>query len=173
MEHWKDIIGYEGLYQVSDRGRVKSLSKYDRLGRFHSERILSMCDNGKGYLVVNLKVNGSQRMRTVHSLVATAFLPNVENKPCVNHKDGNKRNNSAENLEWVTFSENTIHAVENGLITNFGRKRVVCVETGLVFNSVKEAGEWVGIKCGASRIANCCYGRRGAKTCGGYHWRYV
>lgn len=172
-EIWKDVIDYKGYYEVSNLGRVRSLPRYDRLGRFHAGKVLSDCDNGSGYRVVGFNVNGKQCMKTIHKLVATAFIDNPENKPCVNHIDGNKLNNNVTNLEWVTYSENMYHAVNTGLNTDFGRKRVMCVETGQIFSSTREAEKWAGIKSGNGRISSCCYGRRGAKTCGGYHWRYV
>jgi hypothetical protein len=170
-EIWKDIKGYEGLYQVSNLGRVKSLGKYDRLGRYHEERIKSAVDNGTGYLIVNLKHNGKQQMVTVHRLVASAFVSNPSNLPEVNHKDGCKTNNESLNLEWCDRSYNVKHAVANGLQTNFGQRKVMCVELNLTFNTIKEAEEWVGVK--GSRISNVCNLKRGCKTCGGYHWRYV
>ena len=170
VEEWKDIDGYEGLYQVSNLGNVKSLAKFDRLGRFHKERILSTCDNGSGYLVVNLKHNGKQRMKTVHKLVANHFIYNPDNKPEINHKDGNKKNNRVDNLEWCNRSENVKHAFKTGLNYQTGKRKVLCVELNKIFSSIAEAESWVGVK--GSRIANVCRLRRGCKTCGGYHWRF-
>lgn len=172
-EVWKDIPGFEGLYQISNLGRVRSLDRYDRLGRFHAGQIRSAKDNGCGYLTLPLKRNGVQTMVLVHRMVAMAFVPNPNGYNNVNHKDGNKQNNRADNLEWCTQSQNIKHAVDTGLHKNFGQKKVQCVETGQIFNSTREAEKWAGIKPGNGRIAACCYGYRGAKTCGGYHWRYV
>lgn len=110
-EVWKDIIGYEGLYQVSNLGRVKSLK--------HSEEwFLKYRLNKKGYASVVLFKGtvSSKKQFMVHRLVADAFIPNPENKPQINHKDGNKLNNSVENLEWVTNYENCIHAHANALV---------------------------------------------------------
>lgn len=173
MEIWKDIVGYEGLYQVSNLGRIRSLDRYDRLGRFHKGKIRASKDNGKGYLVLPLKHNGVQKMISVHRTVAMAFIDNPNELPEVNHIDGNKTNNHSSNLEWCDRSANIQHAVDNGLHTNFGQKKVMCVETGEIFDSTVEAENIIGIKSGNGRIANCCHERRGAKTCGGYHWRYV
>ena len=170
-EIWKDIEGYKGLYQISNLGRVRGLGKHDRLGRYHAERIKAIVNNGQGYLVVNLKHNGKQKQMTVHRLVAKAFIPNPENKLEINHKDGCKSNNCVDNLEWTSRSENLKHAFKLGLNTQMGKRKVICVETGQIFDSVADAEQWVGIK--GSRIANVCHLRRGCKTCGGYHWRFA
>ena len=170
-EIWKDIAGYEGLYQVSNLGRVKSLRKVDRFGRCYPEKLKSQVDNGKGYCVVNLKRDGKQSMRTVHRLVAEQFIPNPTELREVNHRDGDKSNNHVSNLEWCTHSDNIRHAVNNSLHTNFGQRKVLCVELDVVFDTIKDAELWVGVK--GNRISNVCQLKRGCKTCGGYHWRYA
>lgn len=118
MEIWKDIKGYEGLYQVSNLGRVKSL------GRFHKfpnggiyeikPRILKNATETSGYLFVAL-YNGYRKQYKIHRLVAEAFIPNPNNLPQVNHKDLNKQNNRVDNLEWCTASENIKHAFKHGV----------------------------------------------------------
>jgi hypothetical protein len=121
IEIWKDIDNYEGLYQISNFGRVKSLAKYWRSGkdsvtlRFHKEKILCQ-QNHSGYLEVKLCNNRSKYYAKVHRLVCQAFLSNPENKPEVNHKDGNPSNNYLSNLEWCTHNENVQHAKKIGLI---------------------------------------------------------
>lgn len=119
MEKWKDVFGYEGLYQVSDAGRVRSLdiNRVDKLGRKLKKkgRILKGIEV-MGYLKVNLWKGGVMKIHAVHRLVAIAFIPNPEGKPQINHKDGNKENNHVSNLEWCTHSENTRHAYDNDLI---------------------------------------------------------
>lgn len=109
-EIWKDVIGYEGLYQVSNLGRIKSLP---RNGTVKNTIILRT--DGKLYDVVRLRKNDIPKPFLVHRLVAIAFIPNHENKPCVNHIDGIKHNNMLSNLEWVTRSENEKHAHVTGL----------------------------------------------------------
>jgi hypothetical protein len=105
MEIWKDVKGFEGIYQISNMGRFKSY-KGDPNGRILSNK------NGKGdYLSVVLSYGSKRRYTRIHRLVAEAFVPNPDNKPEVHHKDGNKQNNCAENLEWVTRSENHRHAL--------------------------------------------------------------
>ena len=106
-EIWRDVVGYEGLYQVSNIGRVKS---FYSLG----ERLLTPSSNKSGYMYVVLTKDGVRKSCKVHTLVARAFLPNPENKPVVHHKDSNRSNNRVENLQWVTHQENTAYAVQKG-----------------------------------------------------------
>lgn len=110
MENWKPIAGFEGLFEVSDQGRVRSVDKYDRRGHLHKSRILRQQKSKTGYQLVTLTVNGKGNTKSVHRLVADAFLPNQDNKPEVNHLDGDKSNNCVSNLEWVTKSENGLHS---------------------------------------------------------------
>lgn len=173
-EIWKDILGYEGLYQVSNLGRVRSLDKRRWNGRtwcIKKGRVLRSCDNGVGYLVVNLKDEGVQHMQLVHRLVAKTFINNPEQLKYVNHKDLNKRNNEVTNLEWCTAKQNVHHARRNGHLPTYYKKRVLCVELNREFESVAAAEKWLGLK--GNRIANVCKLKRGCKTCGGYHWRYI
>ena len=121
-EIWRDIKGYKGYYQISNLGRIKSLQRkvpVNRKGqktflKTVKERILKQKTNKYGYKVVDLRRNGHDH-RLVHRLVAQMFIPNPENKPVVNHLDGNKINNNATNLEWATVSENTQHSYDNML----------------------------------------------------------
>lgn len=112
-EIWKDIKGFEGLYQVSNLGRVKSLKK---------DIIMKPSKHREGYLYYILRKQGRKTFKA-HRLVAITFIPNPESKPEVNHKDGNKKNNSADNLEWLTRSENAIHAKENNLIPRGNKQK--------------------------------------------------
>ena len=115
MEIWKEIKGYEGLYQVSNCGRIKSLSHINNLGRLRPECILGSRLSDRGYHTAVLYNNGKPKSFRVHQLVAKAFIDNPLNKPHVNHLDGVKSNNFVDNLEWVTISENQKHAFKNGL----------------------------------------------------------
>lgn len=116
-EIWKDIKDYEGVYQVSNLGRVKSLSRFHNNnsgGYLSKERILKQ-NIKRGYLTVGLCKEGKTKTYSVHRLVAIAFIVNPHNKKTVNHIDGNKTNNLVSNLEWCTYSENQQHAFNIGL----------------------------------------------------------
>jgi hypothetical protein len=118
MEIWRDIKGYEGLYQVSNLGRVKRLQKAVRNNnyggmRIVTEKILSATDNGNGYRIVGLRKDGSRKNHYVHRLVATAFIENPHEFHYVNHLDRNRSNNVADNLEWCTQLDNVAHSIEN------------------------------------------------------------
>lgn len=120
MEIWKDIKGFEGLYQVSTYGRIKSFKSPNGkpIGKSY-EKILNPGKNANGnkYTGFLLRNDIEKIPAYLHRLVAETFIPNPLNKPDVNHKDCNKRNNSVDNLEWVTKSENMIHAYKNNLVT--------------------------------------------------------
>lgn len=110
MEIWKDIKGFEGRYQVSNTGKVKSL----RFGGHNGERLMKLSEHHSGYLIVQLGKHPSKTYH-VHALVAKTFIPPIDGKLIVNHIDGNKHNNCTDNLEWVTYKENTEHAIKTGL----------------------------------------------------------
>ncbi len=115
-EIWKDIEEYEGLYQISNLGRVKRILFINNIISKPENRILSNKLDNLGYVQVTLCKNGTRKYKRIHRLAAKAFLPNPNNLPCVNHKDGDKNNNRIDNLEWCTHSYNTKHALSNGLI---------------------------------------------------------
>ena len=178
-EIWKDIVGYEGLYQVSNLGNVKSL--HYRNKKIH--HILSPRKHHTGYLMVSLTSNRKAKCFNVHRLVAIAFIPNPNDLPCVNHKDGNKHNNNVSNLEWVTHQQNTRHAIATGLLKNFSLlgKTGSLHPTSKVTLQYTKSGQfvrkWDCISDAAKAygkdpctIVNCCAGR--AKSCAGYIWKY-
>jgi hypothetical protein len=118
-EQWKDIKDYEGLYMISNTGKVKSLSRQRSESQPHiitKEKLLKPLTNMDGYLQVILTKNRIHKIYTIHRLVANAFILPVENKNFINHKDTNKLNNNDWNLEWCTAKENTEHAMNNNLM---------------------------------------------------------
>lgn len=111
-EIYKDIAGFEGLYQISNKGTVRSLSFRNNQTAFKRVRALTPSDNGSGYLIVGLSKGGKKKNFYIHRLVADAFLLREKGKDVVNHKDHNTRNNSAENLEWCTQEENVRYSAD-------------------------------------------------------------
>lgn len=161
-EIWKDIEGFEGLYQVSNLGRIKRLAytKTDTRGRIRHkpDMILNINSTSQEYLSAELWKNGKAQNYLVHRLVAIAFISNPEHKETVNHIDGDKRNNYATNLEWATFQENNQHAHDLGLnhsnpnesgatkrSNEVTRRPVYCVETDTVYISRSECARQLGI----------------------------
>lgn len=111
-ETWKDIEGYEGLYQVSNLGRLRTLQRYNFSKKKHEKtcKVLKLNEHRQGYKTTTLSKNGKRKTYLVHRLVAAAFIENEKSKPEVNHIDADKRNNCVSNLEWVTAKENSMHA---------------------------------------------------------------
>lgn len=244
MEIWKDIKGYEGRYQVSNMGRVKSLKRiesfdkscYSSRNKFGilglenyknkyfvasfiknkkhiykcfsikkigydnakalatkyiednspklqyqpiKEKILKLNKSRDGYFRIDLITGNKTRYLRVSRIVASEFLVNEENKPCVNHKNGIKCDNRVYNLEWVTYKENTQHAIKTGLIKRKS-KRVLCITTNTEFFSRFKAAEWLNeykfknsrlIRTLVSGIAACCNGSQ--KTAYNFKWKYL
>ena len=159
VEQWRTVIDDNGEiwedYEVSDCGNVRSV-------KFGKIKILKQNLIETDYLQVKLRMNGKCRQFLVHRLVALAWIENddVENKTQVNHKDKNRHNNKAENLEWCTQQRNIEHGKG---------KRVRCVETGIIYESVSEVSRQTGLAHG--NIVKVCNGQR--KTTGGFHFEYV
>lgn len=184
IEIWKDIQGYEGFYQVSNLGRVKSLERdvfnyRGTLMHHMEEKILVQRIGKRGYAYVNLYLNGKYKSIQTHRLVALAFIPNPENKPQVNHIDEVKTNNAVENLEWCTSVYNNNYGtriqrcVQNRKSQKLGNhpnaKAVFCVELNKTFDCIKRAEKELGININC--IVKVCKGK--GKTAGGFHWRYA
>jgi len=176
-EVWKDIKGYEGIYQVSNTGKIKRIGKYsNQFGyTWESDRLLKPSPKDNQYLIVNLSKNGKIKQKYVHRLVAEAFIPNPENKPTINHKDGDRSNNHVSNLEWATYAENNIHSIEvldrdtknssdSKPVLQFDKQGNFIKE----YPSMREAQRQTGIY-GIDKVCNRVKYRH---TAGGYIWRY-
>lgn len=172
MERWKDIEGYEGLYMVSTCGRVKSLGNGN--SNNSKERILKQGKDKYGYFRVVLCKNNVTKTFQVHRLVAKTFIPNPLNLPCVNHKNEGKQN-FVSNLEWCSYQYNTTYGTaikrKSEKLKNLSTisKKVICIESGLIYPSTMEAERITGVS--HSNISKCCIGKQ--KTAGGFHWQFV
>ena len=129
MEEWKEIPGYEGLYEVSNTGQVRSLDRYDNRNCFRKGKVLSPGKDTNGYLQVILSCNGKHKSIKVHRLIAQAFIPNPDNLPEINHKNEDKTNNRVDNLEWCDATYNI----------NYGTARIRGKETAI------KNGYWTGL----------------------------
>lgn len=151
LEVWKPIAGYEGLYEVSEHGEVCSCERITSDGKHLQRRKLKGGYFSNEYKFMCLRKDGENKNHLVHRLVAQAFIPNPENKPCINHKDGNKQNNKVENLEWCTYSENRKHAYDNGLSPQRGFPRKVTIKQGehiALFDTMKDCAKFFGFEKG-------------------------
>lgn len=145
-EEWRDVVGFEGLYEVSNTGKIRSLDQYVRVNlrgietvRFQRGREISPLLGKNGYYSIVLCKNGIHTRTTFHRVVATAFLPNPENKRTVNHKNGIKTDNNVDNLEWATDAENICHAYGSRL--NRHKKPLLQIKNGSVVNEFESAVE--------------------------------
>jgi len=174
-EIWKDIAGFEGEFQVSNLGAVRSLTRYvqqtnrwgQKISRIQIGKTLNQKSDKNGYQHIGGALARAADTVCVHRIVAAAFIPNPENKPQVNHIDGDVTNNHVENLEWCTNSENHIHAFRSlGRKANCGPKKPVrIIKEGCVhsFTGVKEAADF--LKVGKTAIMNAAKGPYKCKGC--------
>ena len=192
-EIWKPIEGYEGLYEISNFGNVKSLARSWNFRDYGNgkvqvvkskEKILKNTISNCGYMQARLSKNNKHGLKSVHRLVAQAFIPNPENKSQVNHIDGNKQNNRVDNLEWCNNSENQLHAWKLGLQTpywkgKFGKdhiqsKKVMQYDKNKnlikIWDSVNEASKTLNID--DASISRCCLHYKYRHTAGGFIWEY-
>ena len=178
-EEWRDIKGFEGLYQVSNLGNVRSLDRWvvDKIGRkrlFEGKMLTSRLTIW-GYLSVGLGISHTRIVKNhpIHRLVAEAFIPNPNNHPCVNHKDEDKTNNRVDNLEWCTYQYNINYGTCIERRSKKKKKKVNQYTKDGVFikqwDSPKDAADYLGIS--AFHIYSVCSGKR--KKAGGYIWRYA
>lgn len=189
-EEWKPVVGYEGSYEVSSMGNIRSLDRFNGRGSWIKGRPMKPAMNQKGYMRVGLRLMGKQKYYSVHRLVAQAFVPNHDDKPQVNHINENKTDNRVSNLEWVTNRENAVHGtkiqrttanidyakkVANTDYELIGRKQAKAVTAThlrsgevLAFPSMREA-QRNGFHSGA--ISRCCKGDLACYK--GYVWEYA
>lgn len=185
-EIWKDVVGYENLYQVSTWGRIKALLRtvlHPHSGvKTYPEKIMTPKTAGhRGYHKITLSKDGKAKKHSISRLVAEAFIPNPENKRIVNHIDGNKSNNHIENLEWATDSENIKHAYDNGLAIAKKGAESACSKRVFQFSltgefiasypSTPDAAKATGVE--RSHIAMCAApSNKRVRTAGGFIWSY-
>ncbi|MBW0161809.1 MAG: NUMOD4 motif-containing HNH endonuclease [Sediminibacterium sp.] len=154
---WYPVRGYEGLYEINKEGVVISLHGRNR------RHIMPQRIDRAGYYTVRLSNKGKDSTVYVHRLLAYAFIKNIENKPFVNHINGNKLDNTISNLEWVTHSENMKHAYKLGLVKKISCKKVINLCTGEVFNSIREAAAFHNMNY--NTFKNMLYGHNKNNTC--------
>ena len=183
-EEWKDIEGYENLYQVSNMGRVKSLDRLVKASRggFRGVKgqLMSLCKDKDGYLILRLAKNGKHKNYKVHRLVAQAFIPNPENKPCIDHINGIVSDNRLENLRWTTHKENnnnpiTYQRLKDNAVHRYrtdNPKSRAIIQFDLDGNLIRK---WDCIidavkATNNTGVKQCCMGK--SQTCGGSKWEY-
>lgn len=185
QEIWKDIPEYEGLYQVSNLGRVRSVDRYVNSNIRNNNKVLRKGKilkpaKTKTYLSVGLCNGKKQKTKNIHQLVAQAFIPNPNNYNCINHKDENKYNNNVNNLEWCTRKYNNnygkrLNKISKSLINN----PKICKKVNQYdknhnfikqWESTMEIERKLGIK--NTHISDCCLKKEHYKTAGGYIWEY-
>lgn len=169
QEIWVGLQGAENLYQLSNTGKLKSLAKTWICGlnsvRHKPDTIMAWAQDNNGYSITSIQTNGKRKMISLHRQLAIHFIPNPENKPQVNHKDGNTRNNQLSNLEWATQAENTQHAYDTGLLRkrfeeeSFNGKavRITRKKTGevFIFPTLTRAAKEMGLNiCSISENLN-------------------
>lgn len=181
IEKWKDIFDYEGLYQISNLGRVKSITHIRKNGNKENHiciskgKILKPGKDSGGYMVVVLSKEGKTKSYRVHRLVANTFMPNPNNYRCVNHIDENKTNNNVKNLEWCTYKHNNSYGTRPKNISKANSIKINQYDKEGKFikqwNSMIEAEKTLNIKRASVNISACCKHKK--NNAYGYIWRYA
>ena len=169
-EIWKDVVGYEGLYQVSNLGRIKSLERVKSFGRIYQEKIMSPGKNGTGYLYVVLYKDRKHKTFRLHRLILKTFNPvdGMEHLDA-NHIDENKENCRLDNLCWMSRKQNLNWGSHNERMAKTQSKAIYCVELDKVFQGIRPAARELGLD--AQNLMRAV--KHPTRTVGGYHWRYA
>lgn len=183
MEKWKEIKGYEGRYEVSSLGNVRSISHFDKNGHYYKGRIRKLTRGKQGYMRVRLSLDDSTVTMSVHRLVAAAFIDNPNGYNVVNHLDNNTSNNNFNNLEWVTYKGNMQYAAKQGRMHGCTRNLKKAQESNKIkviakkgkfvkrYDSEVEAGKELGVSRG--HISAACRKEYGYKKLKGYEFEYA
>ena len=170
-EEWRDVVGYEGFYKVSNMGRVMSLHKNSKISK-KEQSILKPRLTREGYYHVVLYDNNSRRTKTIHRLVATAFIPNPNNYEYINHKDECKTNNCADNLEWCTMTNNNSYGTAR-LRGSLSHGKPVAQMIGNVvvakYRNMQIAADVLGIKSSTNTSMACRHNQK----CNGFLWKVI
>lgn len=176
-EIWKPVENYEGIYEVSNLGRVRSLERYVQnhgVLELRKGRILKPGISGNGYNYICLSKNGNRKWCGVHRLVAQAFIPNPNNLPVINHRNEVKTDNRIENLEWCTYKYNNEYSGNIEKWINSNKKKIIQLtkngEFVAEYESAREAERITGIE--HSNISGCCLKKYGFKSAGNYKWKF-
>lgn len=178
-EVWKDIKGYEGIYQISNYGRVKSLERIieyigkNQYTQFNmklkvNEKLIKLSFDKDGYIQAGLATNGKVKTKRVHFLVAQAFIPNPNKYLCINHKNEDKSDNRVQNLEWCSVAYNNAYGSRSKAINQYDLEGKFIQQ----WKNAVEATKALGLK-NSGNIASCCKGKKHCNTVGGYKWKYA
>lgn len=179
MEIWKPILGFESHYQISSLGNIKSLdrtklSSYGSRSNLKAKNIKPVLQKKTGYFMVTLRNGFLTEQKLLHRVVAVNFIENKENKPCVNHINGNKKDNRVSNLEWCTYKENNHHAIRTGLTQkSFTPFMGTNIKNGskVYFDNIQEASDFVNGSRGS--IHKCLKNKNNRVIAYGYIWEYT
>lgn len=177
-EIWRPVAGLEGIYEVSNKGRVRSLDRVEiqknGIARKRKGRIIKTSIKQNGYAHFRLSHNGEATDVSVHRVVAAAFIPNPHNHPCINHKDGNRANNFVENIEWCTYKYNNeyMNRINRAVEARGCRKIGKYSKDGVLLDVYRSTNMAASVnRLSRGNLYSALHGKQ--KTCGGYKWKYM